>query len=86
MGGINDKPEDAERVAQWLGDLRGASNVNLIAFNEFEGCGFKAPSPEVQKRFASSLKANGCFVTLRKSRGGDIRGACGQLARPITNG
>jgi 23S rRNA (adenine2503-C2)-methyltransferase len=84
MDGVNDKPEDAERVAQWLGNLRFVSNVNLIMFNEFKGCGFKASSQEVKKRFVSTLKANGCFVTLRKSRGGDIRGACGQLARQIT--
>jgi 23S rRNA (adenine2503-C2)-methyltransferase len=86
IDGFNGKPEDAERVAKWLGDLKGDSNVNLIAFNEFEGCGFKAPPQEAQKRFALALKANGCFVTLRKSRGGDIRGACGQLARPIADG
>ncbi|MDR0498433.1 MAG: 23S rRNA (adenine(2503)-C(2))-methyltransferase RlmN [Holophagales bacterium] len=81
LDGINDKPEDAERTADWLGDLRRVSNVNLISFNEHEGCSFKAPPHETQERFASALKDNGCFVTRRKSRGGDVSGACGQLIR-----
>ncbi|MDR1841193.1 MAG: 23S rRNA (adenine(2503)-C(2))-methyltransferase RlmN [Holophagales bacterium] len=81
LDGVNDKLEDAEAVANWLGDLRRVSNVNLISFNKFEGCGFSAPSMEVQTAFASALKDNGCFVTLRKSRGGDIKGACGQLVK-----
>ena len=83
LDGVNDKPEDAEKVAQWLGDLRRVSNVNLISFNEFEGSGFTAPPFENQVKFASALKNNGCFVTFRKSRGRDVRGACGQLVRAI---
>jgi len=81
LDGLNDGVEDAESVARWLGDLRRVSNVNLISFNEFEGCRFSAPSMEVQTKFASALKDNGCFVTHRKSRGGDIKGACGQLVK-----
>lgn len=81
IGDTNDKPEDAERVAVWLGELKHVSNVNLIPFNEYEGCKFKAPSVESQVLFASTLKKCGCFVTFRKSRGMDVKGACGQLAR-----
>jgi 23S rRNA (adenine2503-C2)-methyltransferase len=81
LDGINDKPDDAERVSLWLGNLKQVSNVNLISFNEYEGCDFKAPPFAVQERFASTLKSNGCFVTHRKSRGMDVSGACGQLVR-----
>jgi len=81
LKGINDKPEDAKMVAEWLGDLRGVSNVNLISFNEYEGCIYKASPHETQEQFALVLKANGCFVTHRRSRGGDVKGACGQLVR-----
>jgi 23S rRNA (adenine2503-C2)-methyltransferase len=81
LDGVNDSPGDAVAMASWLGCLKRACNVNLISFNGFEGCNFKAPPHETQLEFASALKDNGCFVTLRKSRGGDIRGACGQLAR-----
>ncbi|MDR2697439.1 MAG: 23S rRNA (adenine(2503)-C(2))-methyltransferase RlmN [Holophagales bacterium] len=81
LDGINDKTEDAKRTAEWLADLIRVSNVNLISFNEHEGCTYKASPRETQEKFASELKASGCFVTHRKSRGGDVRGACGQLVR-----
>jgi 23S rRNA (adenine2503-C2)-methyltransferase len=81
LNGINDGQEDAARVANWLGGLKRLANVNLISFNEFEGSGFCAPPPEVQTKFAAALKDYGCFVTFRKSRGRDIRGACGQLLK-----
>jgi 23S rRNA (adenine2503-C2)-methyltransferase len=80
LAGINDAPEDALGVAEWLGCLRRVSNVNLISFNAFDGCAFAAPPPETQAAFAAALKEHGCFVTFRKSRGGDVGGACGQLA------
>jgi 23S rRNA (adenine2503-C2)-methyltransferase len=81
LKGINDAPKDAERVAEWLGGLKKASNVNLISFNEFNGAKFKAPDDKTKGAFASALKSAGCFVTFRKSRGGDIGAACGQLAK-----
>ena len=81
LKGVNDALEDAEKVAEWLGGLKKASNLNLISFNEFAGAKFKAPSDEVKGAFAAALKNSGCFVTFRKSRGSDIGGACGQLAR-----
>jgi len=81
LEGINDAPGDAERLAEWLGDLKRVSNVNLISFNGFEGARFKAPDDRIKGAFALALKNAGCFVTFRKSRGGDIGGACGQLAK-----
>ena len=81
LKGVNDAPKDAERVAEWLGGLKRASNVNLISFNGFDGAKFKAPGDKVKGAFAAALKNSGCFVTFRKSRGGDIGGACGQLAK-----
>ncbi|MCL1894198.1 MAG: 23S rRNA (adenine(2503)-C(2))-methyltransferase RlmN [Holophagaceae bacterium] len=78
---INDNPVDARNLATWLGGLKPVANVNLIPFNEYEGCHYKTPLPEVQTKFASILKNDGCFVTFRKSRGIDVKGACGQLAR-----
>jgi 23S rRNA (adenine2503-C2)-methyltransferase len=84
LAGVNDAPEDALGVAEWLGGLRRVSNVNLISFNAFDGCAFKAPPPETQAAFAAALKEHGCFVTFRKSRGGDVGGACGQLAAIVS--
>ncbi len=81
LGGVNDTDEDARRIAAWMGDLRFDHNINLIIFNAHEGAGFLPPEVERVKSFIQTLKAEGCFVTVRKSRGQDVQGACGQLAR-----
>ena len=79
MDGENDTPEDADRLADWLGDLRQGHNINLIRMNEHPAAPFREP-PEVRlDAFLARLKARGCFVTVRKSRGRDVQGACGQL-------
>ncbi len=81
MKGVNDTAEDAGRLADWLGELRHAHNVNLIRMNAHEGATFQEPEDAALDAFVAALKARGCFVTVRKSRGRDVRGACGQLAR-----
>ena len=79
--GMTDSPEDARRLADWAGDRRDAVNVNLIRFNPHEGCAYADPEDPAVEAFAHRLKAEGCFVTVRRSRGRDAEGACGQLAR-----
>nr|WP_320132792.1 23S rRNA (adenine(2503)-C(2))-methyltransferase RlmN [uncultured Holophaga sp.] len=81
MAGQNDTPEDADRLADWLGELRRGHNVNLIRMNEHEATGFREPAEDRVDAFVAHLKARGCFVTVRKSRGRDVQGACGQLVR-----
>ncbi len=81
LAGVNDGPEDARRLADWAGDRRDAVNVNLIRFNPHEGCAYADPEDPAVESFAQSLKAEGCFVTVRRSRGRDAEGACGQLAQ-----
>jgi 23S rRNA (adenine2503-C2)-methyltransferase len=79
MAGENDTPEDADRLADWLGDLRAGHNINLIRMNEHERSAFREPPEARLQVFLERLKARGCFVTVRKSRGRDVQGACGQL-------
>jgi 23S rRNA (adenine2503-C2)-methyltransferase len=81
MDGVNDAPEDAHRLADWLGILREGHNVNLIRMNAHEVAGFREPEEARLNAFVEVLKARGCFVTVRKSRGRDVNGACGQLVR-----
>jgi 23S rRNA (adenine2503-C2)-methyltransferase len=81
MAGVNDTMEDADRLGEWLGALRERHNVNLIRMNEHAASAFKQPSEERLEAFVDRLKARGCFVTVRKSRGRDVQGACGQLVR-----
>ncbi len=81
LAGVNDSLEDADRLAEWLGDLRSCHNLNLIPMNEHSQASFREPSEARTQAFAGRLHALGCFVTVRRSRGRDVQGACGQLAR-----
>jgi 23S rRNA (adenine2503-C2)-methyltransferase len=81
LAGENDTEADAERLTNWLGDLRGGHNLNLIPMNEHGASAFRPPAEERLQQFSAWLKARGCFVTVRRSRGQDVQGACGQLAK-----
>ena len=81
MDGVNDTPEDAARLAVWMGELRRTHNLNLIRMNAHAGSPFREPEEARVAAFVAVLKAQGCFVTLRKSRGRDVQGACGQLLK-----
>jgi 23S rRNA (adenine2503-C2)-methyltransferase len=77
LRGVNDTAEDARRLARLLGTIR--CKVNLIPLNEAAGIAFQRPSDERVNGFARILADNGITVSVRKSRGRDIRAACGQL-------
>ncbi len=77
LAGVNDTPEDARRLVRLLSGLR--AKVNLIPLNEAAGIPFKRPSDEGVDAFAAILAAHHLTVSVRKSRGRDIRAACGQL-------
>ena len=81
LAGVNDTVEDAERLVAWLGELRHRHNVNLIPMNEHAHASFREPAEERVQAFARRLHEHGCFVTVRRSRGRDVQGACGQLVR-----
>jgi 23S rRNA (adenine2503-C2)-methyltransferase len=55
------------------------SKVNLIPLNAAAGIPFDRPSDAAVDRFAAILAEKGMVVSVRKSRGRDIRAACGQL-------
>ena len=74
---VNDTPEDARRLARLLNGIR--SKVNLIPLNPAPGIPFDRPSEERVDRFARILADRHITVSVRKSRGRDIRAACGQL-------
>jgi 23S rRNA (adenine2503-C2)-methyltransferase len=77
LKGVNDTPADARRLARLLEGIR--SKVNLIPLNEAAGIPFARPSDERVSRFGEILAEQGVTVMVRKSRGRDIRAACGQL-------
>ena len=77
LAGVNDRPSDAARLAGLLAGLR--AKVNLIPLNAAPGIPFERPSDRAIDRFAKTLADRGVIVSVRKSRGRDIRAACGQL-------
>jgi 23S rRNA (adenine2503-C2)-methyltransferase len=74
---VNDTPADARRLAALVGGLR--AKVNLLPLNEAAGIPFRRPSDARVNAFAKILAARGVTVSVRRSRGRDIRAACGQL-------
>lgn len=77
LGGFNDSPEDARRVARLVGDLR--AMVNLIPWNPGE-LPYEKPDPARIEEFRRILQDKGVPVYIRYSRGQDVMAACGQLA------
>lgn len=77
LRGVNDSPEDARRLVRLLHGIR--SKVNLIPLNEAPGIPFSRPTDQQVNAFARILADHDLTVSVRKSRGRDIRAACGQL-------
>ena len=77
LDGVNDSLEDARRLVRLLNGLR--AKVNLIPLNEAAGIAFGRPSDQRVDAFARALAERDVTVSVRKSRGRDIRAACGQL-------
>ena len=77
LAGVNDSPQDARKLAKLVSGVK--SKVNLIPLNAAAGIPFERPSDEVIDRFAKIVADHGVTVSVRKSRGRDIRAACGQL-------
>ena len=81
LSGINDSLADAEKLAAYvksIGKLQ-LLHVNLISYNDTSG-EFSVSSAKAISRFQNYLIQNRINTTVRKSLGGDVEGACGQLA------
>jgi 23S rRNA (adenine2503-C2)-methyltransferase len=77
LDGVNDEPEDARRLVKLLSGIK--AKVNLIPLNPAPGIPYNRPSDARVDRFAQILADRYITVSVRKSRGRDIRAACGQL-------
>jgi len=81
LKGVTDSLEDGRRLASFAGQF--PSKVNLIPFNPHEGSGFEPPAEARIGELCGLLAARGVTVSVRRSRGQDVAGACGQLVRGI---
>jgi 23S rRNA (adenine2503-C2)-methyltransferase len=77
MRGVNDHPEDADRLGRLLGG--GPFKINLIPFNPGVSGELTRPDREAVDAFARRLYPQAPVVTVRWSMGPDISAACGQL-------
>lgn len=82
LEGVNDSHEDAKRLIRLLKGIR--CKVNLIPFNPYEGADFRRPSDEKLISFQKALIGGNLTALIRKSKGQDIKAACGQLKAAYT--
>jgi len=79
MDGVNDSDEQALELARFLRSCPGTVRINLLPLNE--GRDGLLPSSQARvESYAQVLIDEGYFCTIRRSRGPELRAACGQLA------
>lgn len=76
--GINDGDEDIKALIKYCRQV--PSKVNLIQYNPIGEGKFDHRSIEAEQKYVRELEKAGITIVVRKSRGGDIDAACGQLA------
>ncbi len=79
---INMGEREVRALRKFVGDL--SVKINLIPFNPVPSQSWRAPNSAEIDHFQSQLLDLGCAVTLRRSRGADIAGSCGQLTAQMT--
>ncbi len=84
LKGLTDSLEDGRRLAAFA--RRFPSKVNLIPFNPHAGSGFEPPDEARIGALCRQLVEAGLTVSVRRSRGQDVGGACGQLVRSLRRG
>jgi 23S rRNA (adenine2503-C2)-methyltransferase len=78
--GVNDAPEHARELAEFVRPLPAC--VNVIPYNPRRGSPWPAPTEESVTQFLGWLTDAGCYCKRRRTKGRDMMGACGQLGNP----
>lgn len=77
MDGVNDSPEQAEKLARIADQL--SAHINVIAMNPTPLTPHQRPSRMGIREFMDELAYHGANATFRETRGQEIDAACGQL-------
>ncbi len=77
--GVNDRTEDVQELTAILKPRN--CHLNLIPVNPVRERDYRKPDRKNAGIFKNKLEKNGINVTIRRERGSDIDGACGQLRR-----
>jgi 23S rRNA (adenine2503-C2)-methyltransferase len=78
IAGLNDSLPAADRLVRFARRIK--AKVNLIPLSDVGLKAFWPSSPAAVEAFRQRLESQGVPATIRRSKGGDIRAACGQLA------
>ncbi len=79
IAGVNDGDDDVVGLTSLLKGRN--AHLNLIPINPISERDYEPPDMEAAYGFQHKLEKNGINVTIRRSMGADIDGACGQLRR-----
>ncbi len=78
IAGFNDAVEDADLLAALVSRVR--CRVNVIPVNPGPDPALRTPAPSALGAFVERLAGHGVTTLVRRPRGRDVGGACGQLA------
>jgi 23S rRNA (adenine2503-C2)-methyltransferase len=81
LAGVNDSEKQARELVALVRDV--SCKFNLIPFNPIPQAPYQRSSDDAIRRFRDVLMQADIVTTTRKTRGGDIAGACGQLAGQV---
>jgi len=77
--GVTDSPNDARELARLLHGMR--AKVNLLPLNPAPEIAYDRADEDAVLRFHRILLESGVTTFVRKNRGNDVSGACGQLKK-----
>lgn len=81
LAGVNDSEKQARELVALVRDV--SCKFNLIPFNPIPQAPYQRSSADAIRRFRDVLMQADIVTTVRKTRGDDIAGACGQLAGQV---
>jgi 23S rRNA (adenine2503-C2)-methyltransferase len=82
LKGVTDSLEGAQELSRLLRGM--CVKVNLIPLNPADEIPFERSDDDMIRRFQEILMGNGIATFIRKNRGNDVSGACGQLKKKIS--
>jgi 23S rRNA (adenine2503-C2)-methyltransferase len=81
LADVNDKQVHAKELIKLLSNMR--VKINLIPFNSFQFSQYQRSNPETIRSFQQTLLNAGFNTTIRKTRGDEVKAACGQLVGQV---
>lgn len=79
IAGVNTSKEMMQQLIEFSKDLN--VFINLIPWNPIKELPFSTPSNKEVDMIEKQLKSNGLNVAVRRKKGGNIAGSCGQLGQ-----